>query len=275
MLQNKEDFTDLLRRTLERIQLYYIKNRIPNNGAYQEWESTFTDTKIVNNFIEDIHWMLLNRQIEYLPSLFYDAPQTSFLPHKNYQAVVFENGQGLLLDGKLTEDVEHNTPSHTDMFGVNRIMEKWLNTGTITDADTIEYCAVTRTYLTRHGLGLFPTDELDSADLEESIRIFDKTNAPNQWQGALRYARFSLEDARDIRVRVNEAWDRCYYRPVTRTSFSCAYTHADEVDIPYEFRSEDICIHPESLFARAKAKRYISTGPTRKTIEERAWDRHF
>jgi adenylosuccinate synthase len=50
--------------------------------------------------------------------------------------------------------------------------------------DTIEATYVTRAYATRHGAGPLP----GGADILDAFDIVDKTNAPNAWQGRMRYA---------------------------------------------------------------------------------------
>ena len=97
----------------------------------------------------------------------------------NYDNVVFESGQGLCIDGDL--DFLHGTPSKTGLFNISNRLS---SIGKHLD----EAVYVTRTYLTRHGLG----DFVDDSDLITGYQ--DQTNLYNPWQGDMRYGRFSSLD---------------------------------------------------------------------------------
>ena len=107
-----------------------------------------------------------------------------------WQALVFEAGQGLALDEGNREDFPYLTPSHTtSLIAARRIASLPGDT-----AAEVNY--VTRTYLTRHGPGPFPSEcrkEEINADME------DRTNVPNPHQERLRYGWF---DARRVRKRI-------------------------------------------------------------------------
>ena len=87
---------------------------------------------------------------------------------------VFEGAQGLLLDQGNREYFPHLTHSNTGMKNVSVLCAQ----AGITDKD-IYY--VSRTYLTRHGAGPLPAEDL-------SLSYHDDTNKSNPWQGALRFA---------------------------------------------------------------------------------------
>ena len=99
---------------------------------------------------------------------------------KNFENIVFENGQGLLLD----QDhyfYPHVTHSKTGVKNPSEILKSL----DITSAE-VYFC--TRPYFTRHGAGPLPN--------EVSGKIFDTivddTNIPNEFQGTLRFAPFDL-----------------------------------------------------------------------------------
>ena len=100
-----------------------------------------------------------------------------------FDNIVYESGQGLLLDGDY--DTAHGTPSRTGIYNIANSVHSLGKT-----LDEVVY--VTRTYLTRHGMG-------DLAN-EGGYGVTDKTNVFNQWQGALRYGAF--EDIRDLEERI-------------------------------------------------------------------------
>jgi len=98
-----------------------------------------------------------------------------------YNTIIFENGQGLLLDQKLP-DKDHLTPSNTDLTNPKEILRK-----ARVGEDVVKTCYVTRSYMTRHGNGPFPT-ECNKEEISGLIGE-DKTNRPNEWQGSLRYGK--------------------------------------------------------------------------------------
>ena len=104
-----------------------------------------------------------------------------------YDIIVFENGQGLLLDQNNTEYYPHLTPSNTGIKNPARIIKSvnW------TDEINIEACYVTRTYMTRHGAGAFPT-ECNKEEINSDIK--DLTNVPNPHQDTLRYGKLNVEE---------------------------------------------------------------------------------
>lgn len=116
---------------------------------------------------------------------------------QQYDRIVFENAQGLLLDEDNLEYYPHLTPSHTGLYNVVALLEelsgKWLQEilessteKQYTRALPLEIIYVTRTYVTRHGAG-----RLDGECAKEDIcpTMEDKTNVPNPWQDSLRYAK--------------------------------------------------------------------------------------
>ena len=99
---------------------------------------------------------------------------------KKFDNIVFEAGQGLLLDQNNKKYFPHLTPSNTGIKNAKKIIER-IDWG---DEINIETCYVSRTYLTRHGAGDFLT-ECDKRAI--NANMCDKTNVPNQFQDTLRY----------------------------------------------------------------------------------------
>jgi len=99
--------------------------------------------------------------------------------------IIFETGQGLMLDEKNLEYYPNLTPSDTTSLipilatcNMNR------------NDDEIEVVYVTRTYFTRHGAGTF-TSECDKKCINETI--IDTTNVANDYQEVLRYGYFDFQ----------------------------------------------------------------------------------
>ena len=136
---------------------------------------------------------------------------------QGFGTVLFENGQGLLLDGNRRGEEDFTTPSTTGLGGVLPMIE-----GTFRGAE-VEVCYVTRSYLTRHGDG--PLEGADSltADADsltggtdgpagdaDSLAggapaslpgiAADRTNPANRFQGRLRYG--MMKDTETLADRI-------------------------------------------------------------------------
>lgn len=130
---------------------------------------------------------------------------------RSYDDVVFENAQGLLLSSD--PDNPHTTPSRTGADNIVDIVK-----AADVSIDRAEVCYVTRSYMTRHGAGPFPT-ECPKEMINPSM--VDLTNQPNQWQGTLRYGTLDLEKLND---RTNEDFSRICFPAIK----SVMLTHANE-----------------------------------------------
>ena len=119
----------------------------------------------LDNWMRAVAYVTSNCQIKGLFSL---------LPL--YDTVIFEGGQGLLLDQSHIKETVHLTPSSVGSYNI----AKFINF--IGEPTDIYY--VSRTYMTRHGAG-----EMEAECKREDINpdIVDKTNMPNPWQGDLRF----------------------------------------------------------------------------------------
>ena len=102
-----------------------------------------------------------------------------------FDHLLFEGGQGLLLDEDYAAYAPHLTSSKTEMHNSALFLEK---RGLTLD----EAIYVTRSYVTRHGAGPLPCE---TACAELPGVGADLTNQPNEWQGTLRYARHESMDA--------------------------------------------------------------------------------
>lgn len=102
-----------------------------------------------------------------------------------FEHLIFESGQGLLLDEDYEAYAPHLTSSKTGMHNPARFLEK---RGLALD----EAIYVTRSYVTRHGEGPLPCET--ERDKLPGVEV-DLTNQPNEWQGTLRYARHESMDA--------------------------------------------------------------------------------
>ena len=129
---------------------------------------------------------------------------------EKYDTAVFEGAQGLMLDQNREDYFPHLTPSDTGMKNVRAILDR------LEKRDTL-VCYVTRSFFTRHGAGRFDTE---SAAIAEEYGLYDRTNAPNEFQGNFRYGWFDLPE-----FMASVARDRKYIRKDEK--LAVAVTHLD------------------------------------------------
>lgn len=136
------------------------------------------DVDIQNKYVEDLIFML-----EHI-----DVKETQFISEYDY--IIFEGSQGLLLDNDRPTNKDFLTPSKTGVHNPLLIIKDLKALGFLDDTN-IETCYVTRTYLTRHGNGEFPQECRKENINSEMV---DATNAPNHYQGSLRYGYIDLSE---------------------------------------------------------------------------------
>lgn len=95
----------------------------------------------------------------------------------DYDTLIFEGGQGLLLDQTNVGDFPHLTPSSVGSYNIHSTIN---NLG----AESTDIFYISRSYMTRHGVG--PMDAECSKD-DINPTIVDTTNIRNDWQDELRF----------------------------------------------------------------------------------------
>lgn len=201
----------------------YYKQKIEKNNIHlsENWKNAYYSDNLIHNFIHDF------RSMQHICTPVCDQDYL----FDQYDTIIFENGQGLLLDKDY--DPEYGTSSNTGLKAVFDVI------GNRNDLD-IEACYVSRTYLTRHGDGKF--------DEEIDFGFIDKTNVYNPFQGDLRYANINYEA---LYERIKK--DSSPYKVKT----TIALTHADEIkpdeNFSYNYISngptrDHICSHNLSPF---------------------------
>lgn len=163
------------RESIEALRHTYLPKRF-NELKIQpskEWEEIINSDGLVNKFLEDLEFM------SGMVGVYSDIDAL-----ENYQNIVFEGGQGLLLDRNNIEYFPHLTPSNTGLKNPEEMILRLFRNA------EIEVCYVTRPYITRHGDG-----RIDNECGKEEInpKMEDLTNVPNPHQGALRYGRMDSE----------------------------------------------------------------------------------
>ena len=146
-----------------------------------------------------------------------------------FEHLIFESGQGLLLDEDYEAYAPHLTSSKTGIHNPAQFLEK---RGFTLD----EAIYVTRSYVTRHGEGPLPC-ELKRSELPGVGE--DLTNQPNEWQGTLRYARHESMDAFFAPVEQDRESVRLFLS--TRdTKLSILITHLNETGNRLYFEAGEV-----------------------------------
>lgn len=136
-------------------------------AIHKEYPYTLNDDLYtVDNFIKACEFMRTKCRIATL----------DFVAHE-FDTIIFEGGQGLLLDQQNMGDFPHLTPSSVGSYNIHETIK---NLG----AESNDIYYVSRSYMTRHGAGPME-EECAKADINASI--VDATNMPNEWQGNLRF----------------------------------------------------------------------------------------
>lgn len=155
----------------------YIIKRLKDCGVEQismDDLLLLTNDDIIDKYNEDVDFFNNNttKVSDYL-RLFYHQ----------YNNIVFEGAQGLLLDCNNLAYFPHLTPSDTGLKNVVKELDS------ISDYE-LEVCYVTRSYFTRHGAGKFLTECPKEKIVGDYI---DQTNKDNMFQDGLRYGHFDID----------------------------------------------------------------------------------
>jgi adenylosuccinate synthase len=157
----------------------------------------------------------------------------------DFERIVFEGAQGLLLD-EHHRFFPHVTRSRTGLPNVVQIADEI----GLRDLDVVY---VTRAYLTRHGAGPFPTER-------PGLTFPDPTNAPNEWQGTLRFGDLDTDLlAESVAADLSNAGG-------LRVSPCLAVTCLDQVPDADPSRIAAVC---------GLRLGYVSHGPSRDQVSER------
>ena len=216
LLRQGKNLGELLEMADDEIRAYLnteceeqMMRRLAKNGIAeipQRWQEITGDPGLIENYIYDL------RDMSQIATL-----QTGEIM-REYDTLIFENGQGLLLDRSHRDRTHHTTPSNTGLRNPAELIRENLR-GVEAEA---ECCYVTRTYLTRHGAGPF-AEECEKEEINADM--VDLTNVPNPHQGTIRYGR--LEE-KALLKRVREDFDSVQLPKKCRIRRTLAVTHKNE-----------------------------------------------
>lgn len=172
-LQHKTDYEII--RYLHDIAYKYLPERLASYGVTEipeEYQNLIDSYGLAKHYLSDLRQM--QREVV----------QISFdklIPM--YDIIVFEGAQGLELDEGNKKALPYITASKTTSFvPIKRIAPYGFD---------VEICYITRSYFTRHGAGVFPT-ECQKEEINPCIE--DKTNVHNDFQESIRYGKFDLDE---------------------------------------------------------------------------------
>lgn len=247
-LENKVKVVD----KLFQIKDDYLPKRLDELGVTAiptKYSDLLKNNNLIDNYLKDIDFMLEKTALAKADVL------------HNYDNIIFEGSQGLLLDQNNKAYSPYLTPSNVGMQNVAEI----LNELSYNDNE-IEIVYATRCYMTRHGAGMFYTETPN----KPFPGIVDLTNISNQFQGTLRFGLLDLDLLKntidkDLEFAKNS---KLNYK------MSLAITCLDQLDGAVDYFDngrQHKCLAPFEFasFIEDKIspnKMYLSAGLTRDTI---------
>lgn len=173
-----------------------------------------------------------------------------------YNNVVFEGAQGLLLDEE-HEFFPHVTRSKTGSRNIETICREL-------GINWVDAIYATRTHMTRHGAGPFPSEVV-------GMKLEDQTNQPNDWQQTIRFGNldldlmiksvlYDIDDVSDSPVYINPIFGISWFPENEKQNFDVVY--GGEIR---RMSGEDIAAALSTEFA---AHVHVARGKTRDSVEE-------
>lgn len=225
------------REYLRNIRQYYFEVIKSDQHLYENFDrELFFNESIIKNFIEDVYELRTLYNVDFVYSKHTDTSPLTYLQDVyNYDLIVFENAQGLLLNWSEDPELkEFTTPSKTGIEAVMDVLGENSKQFISTYKDQIEsfeVCYVTRTFMTRHGDGPFPYDSINYVNPQE-------TNITNEWQGSLRTGRLNTTEML-FRVQDDFSVLSKYALPIT-SNMSLGVTFCDMMPDTYRKISTQI-----------------------------------
>lgn len=221
---NKGHYNELMKLSFnECLRQLYLRgvdlDRIPEYKHYFNIDDP-SYTMTLQNFLNDLKFFFLHCLEKDFTSIYHDYN------------LIFENAQGLGLDQNCGK--EWHTTSNTGLINPYNMLKSYKDFNA-------EVCYVTRSYLTRHGIGDL---EEEAPKKEINSTMHDATNIPNEFQGSLRYG--YLEDKEQV-ARIKKD-----FAPVVNDSRfrkTMAVTHCNEFP-DLQLKAEYISNNPYSLLKR-------------------------
>ena len=215
---NTDRIADRLRHIREHYtipRLGELKNRYPDQFSLPEnakWTELIRSDNVLYNSAE----IMCENYRKYVTLA--DWPHIT----EQYDSLIFENGQGLMLDWDNEEYAPHLTASHTGLKNIVELLHE-LETGQEHTPYSLEIIYVSRTYVTRHGAG-----RLDHECAKDAINpeMTDRTNVFNPWQDHLRYGKHPAKE--EFFRYIRRDLEQLKLLPHRAFSVALYLTHLDE-----------------------------------------------
>lgn len=212
---------------LQRIASVYLPQKLLEYGIDeipQNYKDLIKSKGLIDHFVRDLRKMQLVTTMSNFNEI-----------ANHFETIVFEGAQGLELDEKNENAFPHVTASDTtSLVPIQRVLNM--------DCD-IEICYVTRTYFTRHGAGLFPT-ECDKSDINKDIT--DKTNSYNDYQQSIRYGKFDIKEFLSRVLKDKETV--AAIRPDLKTSLLITHLNYTNGDMAGNCTIKDLAKHFDKIY---------------------------
>ncbi len=236
---SRMDAGELIAR-MEEVRKDYVPDRLKELGFGEEYVLPEEYAELLENgtILENAAEIILDN-LKYVKVI--DKTEL-FL--ETYDTVVFETGQGLLLDAENAVFAPHVTASKTGLQNPVAFLARY---GLF--PERVVY--VTRSYVTRHGAGPLP-NECSRGAL--GVKSIDRTNIPNAWQETLRYASHGtrkdfMEPVAQDMALLGEARTKC--------ECMLLVTHLNETDGRILLKDE--AIETEVLFHSAECEGFFDS----------------
>ncbi len=242
-LSNWKELSNQKRKEfLIRVREEYVKerlNEVTNGKLSNAWRERLYSPYLIENFLQDCHEFFLDVTLLESSILY------------QYDRIIFEGGQGLLLDQSNVEEMPHLTPSNTGLKNPAVFLKDLISLQESVIPE-IEVCYVSRTYLTRHGAG----NLFGECKREEVYAKEDRTNVTNPYQQSFRYAPLNKEELiKRIQNDFSSEFDS-----KQNIKLSLAITHWKEKEETH------LELEEWNLLKEMIDQMYISDGTTRDTI---------
>lgn len=226
----------------ERLEQLNFKN-IPENMA-----DLLTSDQLILRYLEDIKFLINNSLL------------TDFNHLYNYDQIIFEGAQGLMLDEDHS-NFPYVSRSKTGLDNIIKIAENFW------PIDSLNVFYLTRPYATRHGAGPL----LHEVEEKPYKNIIDETNITNDWQGSLRFGFLDLDLLSFTIKSDHNKW--CDNLDMSLNFVVNCFDQIDNNTIKFVVNNEhwrtkdqtfmeiiDALIEPDNI--------WIGTGPTREHIKK-------
>lgn len=193
---------------LKWVRVTYSSKRLndkKNKVIPNQWKDIYFNDQLIYNYIRDFK--------SFCKIIYYSSDNIL----TQYNKIIFENGQGLLID--CDSDPVYSTPSHTGL----EIPLKMINILKLhkdINIHAVEIYYITRSYYTRHGMGNLMY-ECDAKDISE-LNLNTETNQFNKNQGIFRYGKLYYDE---LIERLNHYTDSKNKNSYT---MNLVITHCDE-----------------------------------------------